>query len=91
MAAGPTGTISADKTKKIVGWADYEKAAKALVEARRAAQAAKSKVKDAMKKTMGEDDLDFVLETNGSVRVYKNLEQKKASTRPTVPDLSSKF
>ena len=49
------GTIDAGKAKKIPSWAEYEKAAKALTDARKASQTAKTKIKDAIKKAMNEE------------------------------------
>src|SRR5262245_45656459 len=87
------GTISADKAKKIIGFVDYAKAAKALTDARKAVMASKVKVKEQIKKVLGDDgDLDFLIETNGQLRVWKNLVEKKGRiTTPTTPDLSDKF
>jgi hypothetical protein len=86
------GTLDAAKAKKIVGWDNYLKAAQASTEARRVATEAKAKVKDAMAKTLKEEaaTLDFTVETSGTVRIFKNLVEKKP--RPTdVADLSDKF
>jgi hypothetical protein len=86
------GTIEATKAKKIAGFADYAKSATALAEARRATTAAKAKVKDAIKKSLKEDgDIDFTVETNGTVRVFLNLIEKKVRTSQAGPDLSEKF
>lgn len=48
------GTISPDKAKRISGFAEYAKAAAALTEARHQTTTAKSKVKDALKKQLGD-------------------------------------
>jgi hypothetical protein len=86
------GTISADKAKKIAGFADYAKAAAALTEARHQTTTAKAKVKDALKKQLKEDgDIDFSVENNGVIRVFKNLVEKKVRTSQAGPDLSEKF
>ena len=86
------GTIDATKAKKIAGFADYAKAAAALTEAQRATQAAKSKVKDVIKKQLQEEgDLDFSVETNGTLRVFKNLVEKKRRVTQSGPDLSDNF
>ncbi len=86
------GTIDATKAKKIAGIAEYAKAAAALADARKATAAAKAKVKDAIKKSLNEDgDIDFSVESNGTVRVFKNLIEKKPRTTNSGPDLSEKF
>lgn len=86
------GTITAEKAKKISGFADYTKAAATLAEARRQTTIAKAKVKEALKKQLKEDgDIDFSVETNGVVRVFKNLVEKKVRTSQAGPDLSEKF
>lgn len=86
------GSITADKAKKIAGWADYERSAKALMEARKTSQAAKLKVKEALKRSLKETgDLDFTVETNGTVRVFLNLVERKRQTRTSGPDLSDKI
>jgi len=87
------GVIDAAKVKKIAGFADYAKAAAALNEARNATTAAKTKVKQAIKKQLGHeaDNLDFVVETNGSIRVYENLVEKSPRTTSRTADISDKF
>jgi hypothetical protein len=86
------GTISADKAKKISGFADYAKAAATLTEARQQTTAAKAKVKDALKKQLKEEgDIDFSVESSGVLRVFKNLIEKKPRTTQAGPDLSEKF
>ena len=84
------GTIDTAKVKKIPGWTEYDKAAKALGEARKAVQSAKLKVKEHIKKALKEDgEIDFTVETTGNVRVFKNLVQKQV--RRQEPDLSEAF
>jgi hypothetical protein len=93
------GTLEASKARKLPGFADYEKSAKALMEARRATSAAKARVKVAMKTKLKKalDDagvpdatLDFTVETNGTVRIFLDLLEKKARTS-SVPDLSGEI
>ena len=57
------------------------------------ATAAKTKVKQAIKKQLGHeaDNLDFVVETNGSIRVYENLVEKTPRATSRTADLSDKF
>ena len=87
------GVIDAAKVKKIAGFADYAKAAAALNEARKQTTAAKTKVKQAIKKQLSHeaDNLDFVVETNGSIRVYENLVEKSPRTTSRTADISDKF
>jgi hypothetical protein len=87
------GTIDATKAKKIAGFESYTKAAAALMEARQQTTAAKTKVKQSIKKQLGHeaDNLDFVVETNGSIRVYENLVEKTPRATSRTADLSNKF
>jgi hypothetical protein len=86
------GTIDPVKAKKITGFADYQKASAAMIEARTLTQAAKAKVKDAIKKSLKVDgNVDFSVETNGAVRVYLDLVEKKRRATQAGPDLSDKF
>ena len=85
------GSIDATKAKKIPGFADYVQAAAKLMEARNAASLAKTKVKEAMKKSLKEDgEIDFTIESSGTVRVFKNLVEKKARVVQGA-DLSNHF
>ena len=87
------GVIDATKAKKVAGFEAYSKAAAALNEARKQTTAAKTKVKQAIKKQLGHeaDNLDFVVETNGSIRVYENLVEKTPRATSRTADLSDKF
>jgi len=60
--------------------------------ARAETQAAKAKVKEAIKKSLKQDgNVDFSVETNGTVRVYLDLVERKRRGTQSGPDLSDKF
>ena len=85
--------IDAAKARKISGFETYTKSVTALMEARKQTTAAKDKVKAAIKKQLGHegDDLDFVVESNGVVRVFQNLVQKQPGATSRMAGLSDKF
>jgi hypothetical protein len=87
------GMIDAAKARKISGFEAYTKSVAALMDARKQTTAAKDKVKAAIKKQLGHegDDLDFAVESNGTVRVFQNLVQKEPRATSRMADLSDKF
>jgi hypothetical protein len=82
------GYVPASRAKELKGWAHYEKAAKDLTAAREASTAAKKVIRDQLKASFGEA-VDFNVDGEGRLQVFRNLE--KTTRRPRGKDLSAEL
>jgi hypothetical protein len=78
------GKLPAKIAATLEGWKEYEASAKALSEARKKSEVAKDKIRDMLAEKLNGQvpdnaTLDFVVESDGTVRVFALLNKEKTS------------
>jgi hypothetical protein len=81
------GYISEPAYKKLKGWGEYDKAAKALTAAREVSTEKKQVIREQLQDKYG-DDVDFAMQPDGRMHVFRDLQRAK---RARGKDLSGDF
>jgi len=84
------GTLPAEKVSTLKGWTDYTAKAAAFSTAKSAAEEAKKAVRAELQTRLKEEDgFDFILDKDGGVRMFINLELNRQRSKST--DRSADF
>jgi hypothetical protein len=88
------GKLPSKVAATLPGWKEYEASAKALSDARKVSETAKDKMRDVLKEKLNgqmpeNSTLDFVVENDGTVRVFALLNKERSNRANDLTDLFS--